>query len=145
MLTTVEKVIALKSVDLFADTADEVLAEVAGIAVEVSAGAEETIIEIGDAGDSLYIIVAGEVSVHDGEREFDRLATNHVFGEMTLLDPAPRSASVTAAVDSQLLRLDREPFFELLEEHPEISQHIMQMLTRRLRRLLEKLSVKDDA
>ena len=51
---------------------------------------------------------------------------------------------MTAAADSHLLCLDREPFFELLEEYPEISQHIMQLPTRRLRRAL-MLSVRDDA
>ena len=75
-------------------------------------------------------------SGRDSGRDIDLLGADEVFGEMSLLDPGPRSASVTAVDDATLLRLGQEPFFELLAEYPEIGRHVMQLLTRRLRHLL---------
>ena len=87
----------------------------------------------GDAGNSMYIIAAGRIRIHDGEVEFQQMGEGEVFGEMALLDPAVRSAAATALVDSILLELEAEPFYELLEDHSVISRRIIQLLTRRLR------------
>ena len=67
MLSTVEKVLILKTVPMFSQTPDNVLADVAGLLEEVDISEDETIIEQGDLGDSLYLILDGRVCVHDGE------------------------------------------------------------------------------
>lgn len=138
MLATVEKIIRLKSVDLFAETSEEVLAEVAAILAEVEIPAGQTFLQKGDVGSSLYIIVEGQVSVFEGERKLADLGENDIFGELALLDPAPRSAAVTAVSDTRLFRLDQEPFNELLEDHSEIGRKMLQILARRLRRTSEQ-------
>lgn len=138
MLATVEKIIRLKSVDLFAETSEEVLAEVAAILAEVEVSAGQTFLHKGDMGSSLYIIVEGQVSIYEGERKLASLGENDIFGELALLDPAPRSASVTAVSDTRLFRLDQEPFNELLEDHSEIGRKMLQILARRLRRTSEQ-------
>ncbi len=79
------------------------------------------------------MIVSGRVRVHDGAHTLNYLEEGEVFGEMALLDPEPRSASVTAVEATQLLRLDQQSFQELLEERAEIARGIIQVLTRRLR------------
>jgi CRP-like cAMP-binding protein len=56
-----------------------------------------------------------------------------VFGEMALLDPEPRMASVTAVEDTQLLRLEREAFLSLMARHVEVAQGVIRVLLRRLR------------
>ncbi len=102
MLSTVEKVLILKSVDMFGQTPDHVLADVAELLEEIDVPAGETILQQGDFGDSMYVIVDGKVSVCDGERLLNYLGERDVFGEMALLDPEPRLATVIAEQPTRL-------------------------------------------
>lgn len=140
MLSTIEKVILLKNVDLFSQTPDELLAEVAGLLVEVEVTLGQTVFSKDQPGDSLYIIVSGRVRVHDEDYTIDGLEETEVFGEMALLDDVTRMASVTAVTDTLLLRLDRESFTELLETRSEVAQGIIRVLTRRLRKRVEEVA-----
>ncbi len=133
MLTTIEKVIALKKVGIFTATPDETLVDVAALLEEVDVDAGETIIEKGDLGDCMYIIVDGEVKVHDGRSTLNHLAAGDVFGEMAVLDSEPRVASVTAVVNTSLLRLAQEPLYALTDEQPEVARRIIRVLSRHLR------------
>lgn len=133
MLSTIEKVIILKTVSVFGRTADDVLADVAALLEEVEVPAGEPIFHKGDLGDSLYIIVAGKVRVDDGDRLLNYLGERDVFGEMALLDAEPRVASVTAVEPTRLLRLDQTPFFELITDRPEIAIGLIRVLTGHLR------------
>ncbi len=133
MLSNVEKVLILKSVAMFSHTPDNVLADVADLLEELDISENETIFEKGDTGDSMYVILDGKVRVHDGERLLNYLGERDVFGEMALLDPEPRLASVTAVEATRLFRLDQAPFFELMEERPEVATGIIRVLTSRLR------------
>jgi AAA family ATP:ADP antiporter len=140
MLSTIEKVIILKTVGIFAETPDDILAEIATLLEEVELRAGETIFEKGDLGDCMYIIAEGEVRVHDGERTLNHLAQGDVFGEMALLDPEPRVASVTAIEDTRLLRLDQEPFYELMNDRIEVVRGIIHVLSRHLRARVRDLN-----
>jgi CRP/FNR family cyclic AMP-dependent transcriptional regulator len=133
MLSTVEKVMALKSLSFFTDTPNEVLVDVAAVLKEETIEAGGMIFEKGEPGSSVYIITEGEIRIHDGERTIAQLSENDAFGEMSILDPDPRSATATALKDSHLLRLDQEPFRELLTDHSDIAWRVMQFLTQRLR------------
>ncbi len=128
-----DRLLILKSVSLFTETPDETLAEVVGLLEEAEVKAGETIFEKGDIGDCLYIIADGRVRVHDGEMTLNYLGWRDVFGEMAVLDPEPRSASVTAAEDTVLLRLDRAPLYEVMAERPEVASGIIRILSRHLR------------
>jgi hypothetical protein len=130
---TIDKVIVLKSVDIFSQTPDDLLAQVSEEleTLEISRG--ETIFLKGELGDSLYIIVSGSVRVHDGEKTIAVLREHQVFGELAVLDPEPRSASVTAETDVRLFRLDRDDLFELLPEHTEIVRGIFRTLCSKIR------------
>ncbi|HOX46605.1 MAG TPA: cyclic nucleotide-binding domain-containing protein [Myxococcota bacterium] len=141
MISTVEKVLFLKSVDLFAKIPGEDLAQIAGIAQEVSFEQGELIIQEGEMGDSLFLIIEGQVQVHRLGREISKLGERDAFGEMALLDHEPRSASVTAQSDVTCLKVEREDFFELMSEKIEIAHGIIRVLTHRLREANEKLSV----
>ena len=140
MLTTIEKVILLKDADLFAETPDELLAEVAELLTEVELPAGEAVFSKGEPGDSLYIVVSGQVRVHDGEYTLNLLGESEVFGEMALLEPEPRMASVTAETDALLLRLDGEPFFELIDTRSEVARGIIRVLSRRLRQRVQEVA-----
>jgi ATP:ADP antiporter, AAA family len=133
LLLTVEKVIILKTVSIFSETPDALLAEIAALLKEVEVGTGERIIEKGDIGNHLYIIVDGEVRIHDGERTITHLGEREVVGELALLDSEPRNASVTAVEDTLLLRLDQDAFYELINDYPDVVRGIIRVLTRRLR------------
>jgi HEAT repeat protein len=133
MLSTVEKVLVLKTVSMFSQTPDHVLADVADLLEEVDVTENETIFKQGDPGDSLYVILDGKVRVHDGERLLNYLGERDVFGEMALLDPEPRLASVTAIEATRLFRLDQAPFYELMAERPEVATGVIRVLSGHLR------------
>jgi AAA family ATP:ADP antiporter len=135
MLSTVEKVIILKTVGIFSETPDEVLAEAASILEEVEVKAGETIFEKGDVDNCMYTIIEGQVRIHDGERTLVHLGERDVFGEMAVLDPQPRSASATATADTRLFRLDQGLFYELMSDRIEVARGIIRVLARRLRAL----------
>ena len=140
MLTTIEKVIFLKDVDLFAETPDELLAEIAGLLIEVERPAGASIFGKGDAGDSLYIVVSGEVRIHDGDYTLNTLSESEVFGEMALLDPEPRMAAATAETDALLLRLEQSPFYELMDTRSEVACGVIRVLSRRLRQRVQEVA-----
>ncbi len=129
-----ERVILLKTVDLFHETPDPVLSHIAQALEEVHASVGERIIEKGETGSCLYIIVEGRVRVHDGEHQLSELHARDVVGEMALLDPEPRSASVTALEETTLLKLDREVFYDLMIDNIEIARGAITTLCRRIRK-----------
>jgi hypothetical protein len=143
MLSTIEKVIILKTVSVFSQTPDDVLAEVAGLLEEVETVEGETIFDKGDLGDSLYVIVDGKVRVHDGDRLLNYLGEREVFGEMALLDPEPRLASVTTVEPTRFFRLAQAPFYELMADHPEVATGIIRVLTGHLRARVRDLAKLD--
>src|SRR4051812_1575036 len=144
MLSTPDKLAILKTVSIFEGIPAEVLPEIAAMLEEVPVPAGSTIIERGDIGTCMYIVAAGRLRVHDGVRTLDEVNPGDAFGEMALLDTAPRSAFVAAIDDSCLLRLEQEPFYRLLAARPEIATGIIRMLSGRLRRrLLDVTSLYD--
>ncbi len=133
MLLTVEKVMVLKTVDIFAHTPEEILVDIARLLKEITVATNATIFEKGEQGDSMYIIVEGEVAALDGDRVFTRMGERQVFGEMALLDGEPRTATIRATQATRLLRLDQEPFYELMDDRIEIARGIIHVLLQRLR------------
>jgi AAA family ATP:ADP antiporter len=133
MLSTVEKVIILKSVSIFSETPDEILAEVASLLQEIEVAAGEPVFEKGDMGSAMYIVVEGRVRVHSEERMLRELGPRDIFGEMAALDPEPRSASVTALVPTHLFRLEQEALYELMADRIEVVRGVIRVLCQRLR------------
>jgi ATP:ADP antiporter, AAA family len=133
MHSTVEKVLILRSVNLFKSTPDDALAELGEIISEVEIPAGNNIVEKGEQGSSMYIIVHGKVAVMDGERILNTLGERAVFGELALLDTEPRSATIRAMEDTLLFRLDQESFYELMSDRVEVAMGTIQMLTGNLR------------
>ncbi len=133
MLLTIERVAIMKSVDIFAETPDHILASVARIIEEVDVLAGEEFIREGETGDCLYIVVEGEVRVHSRGHTLMIAGPGKIIGELALLDPEPRSASVEAVTDALLFRIDRDPFDEVMADRTEIALGIIRSLTRRIR------------
>lgn len=132
---TVEKVLFLKSIDLFSQIPGEDLSQIALITDEVQFDADDEIFCQGESGQSLFFIIEGRVRIHAAgvSEDLAVLSERAVFGEMALLDSEPRSASATALSDVLCLKIERDDFNEILAEKPEIAQGIIKVLTRRLR------------
>ena len=109
---------------------------------KVAFKAGETIIREGDEGDTAFFIVSGAVDIAVGRanpRIVGRLQTGEVFGEMSLIEPGPRSATVTAACDTECLAASYQDFIAAIEENPERAVGFMKTLVRRLRKMNELL------
>jgi CRP-like cAMP-binding protein len=133
MLITVERVLILSSVGFFADLSGELLAEISALFEEEEVLAGETILNKGEYGTTMYIIVSGSVRVHDGDHEIAVLGERDIFGELAALDPEFRTASVSALEDTILLKLEHAAFYELIFDHAVLAKNIIRFLCRRYR------------
>lgn len=135
----IDKVMALKAVNIFSNLPEHILAEIAEI-IDIEEHTEgETIIYKGDIGNSMYLIRKGKVKVHDGDKIFARLNENDIVGELSLLAPVPRTANVTATENLVLFKIEREYFMDLLYEEPELMHGIMEVLVNRIMHLNDKI------
>jgi len=136
---------SLRNIGLFASVKGENLASVASLLIERRFPKHKTIVEEGLPGDYMYIIREGRVSVSklsdDGrEKILEFLEAGDFFGEMSLLDNSPRSASVRALVEVRVLALSRSDFLNVLHGSPDLAMAVIQELTRRLRQVDEQAS-----
>jgi len=132
MLSTVEKVLFLKAIELFSQITGEDLAPVALIAAEETRESGEVIFAEGETGDALYLVLDGRVRIDRDEQVIAELGERECFGEMSILDGAPRSATATAIEDTNLLKIARDDFQEILSEKPEIALGVIKVLSRRV-------------
>lgn len=125
----------LRRVSLFADCTDEELRRIADVSRIVEAPADTVLTRIGTPGDSFFFLIDGRVSVQTAVGGVEPLHPGDFFGEMSLLDGEPRSATVTAVTDLRLLIVERSHFWRLLNETPDLVRRILVTLSRRVRRL----------
>ena len=137
-LLLIEKVLLLKSLSIFEETPETVLAEVAEILEEEDFEAGKNIFHTGDIAQCMYIIFKGSVRIHKGEHTLAVLKENDFFGELSLLDTETRSASATTDTETLLLKIDQDPFYELMENRIEVAKGIIKTLCRRLKAQNEK-------
>ncbi len=140
-LLLIEKVLILKSLNIFKDTPENVLAEVAPLMNEIEYEEGARIFEEGVVGDCMYIIYKGKIKIHKKNHILAILNEKEVFGELSLLDAETRSASAVAETDCLLFKIEQEPFYDLMEARPEVAQGIIKMLCKRLRIQNEKSMV----
>lgn len=129
----IEKVLILKSLSIFEETPEPLLVEVASILEEMEPESGTTLFEKGETGNCLYIIYRGAVRIHSNEHTLAILKEGEFFGELSLLDTESRSASATTVSDSYLLKLDQEPFYELMSNRVEVVEGVLKILCKRLR------------
>jgi len=109
--------------------------------------AGDIIIHEGDEGDTAFLITAGVVEVSVGQdskaRVLGRLAEAEVFGEMCLIDPGPRSATVRALTDTECVATTYDEFIASIQEKPETAVVFMKTLVRRLREMNDRFAKSD--
>ena len=112
-----------------------------------SYNAGEDVVDDGSLGDALFLILSGQVAVHRGPQTFATLSGGEFFGEMSLVEPAPRSASVTAMSATFLFRLPHDSLRQLISNEPAAANvllvQIVKTLSDRLRRANTMLSSVD--
>jgi ATP/ADP translocase len=134
MLTLVEKVMLLRTVDFLAEADEEVLADAAAMLVELEFKSGDTIVAKDERSSAMYLVIEGQVGMINGDRASTTFRERESFGELALLNPSPQDVAVAALTDARLLRLDQAPLFELIEDHPSVAQGIIQRLAQRLQR-----------
>lgn len=136
MLTVLEKIIILQEVELFKLLSTEDLAHIAAIAEEVDYSAGSEIYHENGIPDSMYLVLDGQVRLHQGDNEVMTAEVNDAFGTWALLDDEPRVVTATAEEDSRLIRIDKDDFIDLLADNVSVTQGVMKMLVKRVRRLM---------
>ena len=139
MYSTLEKAMILKSVDLFASIPSQELIRVAQIAEEEEYQTDTSLCKEGDYGDCMYIIANGKVKVHKGDHTLVELEKGAFVGDMALLDQEPRSADLTTSLETTLLKISQDAFYELMSSNFEIMNGILKIISSRLRESQAKL------
>lgn len=143
-LSTIEVLIFLKKVGLFAHLDLEDLFRLKEITSEVKFEAGDVIIRDGESGNTAYIIVKGMVEVYRetprGEILLASFESTQYFGEMAIVENEPRSASVRAKTSCLLLKLSGPEFRHMLLSNASLSFRLMQGFSRRLRRMSQSAS-----
>jgi CRP-like cAMP-binding protein len=131
--TTKDTVGALANVPLFAGCSQRELKAIASVVRDITHRAGTVIAREGEPGVGLFVIIEGEADVSIGGRKKATLGPGDFFGEIALLDGGPRTATVTAKTDVQLLGLTEWVFRGLMAEHPSIALKTLQQMATRLR------------
>ena len=134
----------LKAVPFFTQLNDQELDVVRSVASEKTYPKNAVVLTEGEAGDSLFMIQTGKVKVFIGDEDgreiiLKILSPGSFFGEMSMIDKQPRSASVTTLETSTFLVLQHNAFEKCVEAAPRIAQMVMQVLAQRVREADRKI------
>ena len=124
----------LAHLPLFSKVGKRQLRKLAGLAQFEEFAPDDVVIQAGEASDAFYLIVSGQARVLVRERA-RILRTGDYFGEMGLIDGEPRSATIIAVEDLQVMKLPRPPFLRLLEQEPRTAVAMLAELAGRVRKL----------
>jgi CRP/FNR family cyclic AMP-dependent transcriptional regulator len=124
----------LATVDLFADFSSTALNEMVHRGTKFKRAPGSTLVEEGAADAGLYLILNGSAVVSVGGNEVGEMAAGDYFGEISLIDGQPRSATVTAGPGgAETFAISSLTFSDLLDDHPELARVMLKALTARIR------------
>ena len=123
----------LGRVPIFSNCTAEEISVIAGVAQESFFQPAQIIVTQGSPGQAFYMITSGRVEILRDGVSLGAFAPGDFFGEMSLLDSAPRSATIRAIDEVSCLMLSSWDFKALLERHPAIAIKLLEVLSRRLR------------
>lgn len=130
----------LAQVPLFANCSSEEISAITAVAREHSFEPGQIIVNQGSAGQAFYLILTGRVEILRDGSSLGSFAAGDFFGEMSLLDAAPRSATIRAVEPTQCFMLSGWDFRSVLERHPSIAIKLLEVLSRRLRVADERMT-----
>jgi CRP/FNR family transcriptional regulator, cyclic AMP receptor protein len=138
-----EEVELLRQIPLFAKIEPSKLKLLAFTSERLKFKADEELFHQGDIGDSAYIVIGGRADVirstDRGEVVVSTVKRNDIVGEVAILCDVPRTASVKAKEDLEVLKISKDLFFRMISEFPQMSVEIMRELASRLDRTTDQL------
>jgi CRP-like cAMP-binding protein len=123
----------LAQVTLFSACTDKELDRLARHAEIVDYRAGDVLMTEGETGHEFFVIIDGEVGVTQGDATLAKLGPGAYVGEQALLDPGPRSATVTALRDTSTVLLSSREFYAAIDDVPGLSRKLLAGMARRLR------------
>ena len=127
-----KKVESLKRAPLFADLSRKELVQLARLSDDVEVPAGRVLCKEGDRGREFFVLVEGEIDVARKGRRVATLGAGDFVGEISLLEPTPRTATVTAKTPLRFFVLTPKDFKQMLEENPSVERKILRALARRV-------------
>jgi protein phosphatase len=130
-----EKLELLRRIPLFSGFDKRRLQRLGMLADEVDVAAGERLMQQGESGTDMMIIVSGSVAIERGGERLNTLGPGDFFGEIALIDGGPRTATVTAEEATRLLVITHREFHSLMDEFPEVAAQVLNALAHRIRHL----------
>jgi len=146
-ISTGEKILLLKGIEIFSGLDPSELAAIASVAEELDYAEDRVVIKQNDIGETLYLIIEGQVQVIMEQAEGKEELLNHIeaggaFGEMALIDDAPRSATIRTVGPCRFLIIHKQEFKEIAMEFPKVSLQICSVLSQRIRDIQGKFPLR---
>ncbi len=138
MLSLAETSHVLRKSSFFAATSEAAILNLAQLAELIQIAAGESLFAKGDLGSAMYFVVEGCVRVHNGDVVITHLDQGHVFGEVAALSSELRTASVTAELDTVLLKLEQAAIYDTIAAQPETARSLIQALCHRESEILDE-------
>ena len=135
-MTTVERVLTLKQIDLLETAGPRQLLALAELVREIEMTAGQTIYGEADLADAIYVVHQGRVRLSSGGKELSTVGPGEAFGTWALVDDSERGQRAECAEDGMLVALGREDFYELATTDPTLLVGVLRVLARRLRTLV---------
>jgi CRP-like cAMP-binding protein/HEAT repeat protein/ATP/ADP translocase len=132
-LTTIERMMVLKTVSIFSTIPDAILKDLADLSKQQFIPSGQVLFNKGDTGTSMAVIVSGKMRIHDGEKTIAVLEDRQIIGELAALSSESRTATVTAVEDTVLLKLTQEVVYEMMWDQRDIVKEFIVVLVERLR------------
>lgn len=141
-MITLEKLLVLKSITLFQQTPDELLLQIVTAATkEQSVPAGELILQKNETATDMYVIVSGQVQIHDEDTLITQLGEREIFGELSVLSQQPTVSSVTAITDCLMLKINGLILYEIMEWNVGLAKGIIRALCDRARSMSNQLQI----
>ena len=99
----------------------------------------DTVITKGSPAKEMFLVRSGRIAIQVGDQTVEEVESGGIFGEMALIDHAPRSASAIASEESELIPIDERLFIILVQDAPYFALDVMRVLAERLRRMNQRV------
>jgi|AntRauTorcE11897_2_1112592.scaffolds.fasta_scaffold01630_6 CRP-like cAMP-binding protein len=137
MDTTIERVIFLKGIELFSDIPSELLVHLAEISTRFMADKDQDLFKEGDSSQSVYLLFGGQVQLIRNGKSKREISEPEAIGAWGFFDGKERLMTATCKEDSQFLVINRQDFYDLLEEHANLSRGLLNYFVKRIRKLTD--------
>ena len=130
---SLEKVLILKNIPIFADVSESSLSDFIGVCEEQAFTKGKIILQKGQVNDALYIIITGAVQITTEQGVVTEAGAQEFFGEVSALSPSPLDKQVVAIEDTVVLKISSKNLYEIMALHTSIAKGIIKTLANRLK------------